>query len=168
VPFDVQVRVFFRDAWLCHWCRRPVIFPPALRLLQHFVETSGNSRPLAYFHPHWSRHSAPLLDHLGAVVDHVEAYSRNSRHTEANFVTACNKCNARKSDRQASDYRKQEPGTPIRGKYGEPCDWDGFVSLFLLLAERTELRPSEQQWALAFRSNFRDRASQTGAGVQKM
>lgn len=30
IRLEVQVKVFFRDKWLCRWCDRPVIFPPAL------------------------------------------------------------------------------------------------------------------------------------------
>src|ERR1700680_4038891 len=35
----------------------------------------------------WRRDKAPLLDHLGAVSDHVEAHSRGGAADEANFVT---------------------------------------------------------------------------------
>jgi 5-methylcytosine-specific restriction endonuclease McrA len=48
----------------------------------------------------------PLLDHLGAVVDHVEAFSRGGTHDETNFVTACNKCNARKNNTDAAAFRR--------------------------------------------------------------
>jgi 5-methylcytosine-specific restriction endonuclease McrA len=150
IPVDVQVAVFVRDRWICRWCQRPVVFSPVMRLLEALVKKRGYGKPLAYFHSHWSRRSAPLLDHLGAVVDHVEAYSRGGPHGESNFVTACNKCNARKNDRLADDYVKVAPPKPVRGKYGEPRDWDGLASLFLVLArDETDLTPSERRWLRA-------------------
>jgi hypothetical protein len=48
IPHDLQVRVMFRDGWMCHWCGRPVIFGPALRLLQESVQKGGWRQPLAY------------------------------------------------------------------------------------------------------------------------
>lgn len=152
VPAEVQVRVFFRDGWLCRWCHRPVVFAPTFRLIQLLVKESGFAKEVAYFHPNWSRHSAPLLDHLGAVVDHVEAYSKGGRHDESNFVTACNKCNARKNAKKAGDYALEKPGKPVRGKYGEPRHWDGLVSLFLLLAAKAELTSTERRWKAALRA----------------
>jgi 5-methylcytosine-specific restriction endonuclease McrA len=147
VPYAVQVRVFFRDAWLCRWCHRPVVFAPTFRLLHRFVERAGYNAPLAYFHPNWRRDAAPLLDHLAAVIDHVAAYSRGGLHDEQNFVTACNKCNARKNSRIAEDYMLERPGHPVRGRFGEPKDWDGLVSVFLTLAvQEPSLQPSERTW----------------------
>lgn len=156
VPVDVQAQVFIRDGWLCHWCHRPVVFSPTLRLLECFVRKAGYRGPLAYFHTHWSRRSAPLLDHLGAVIDHFEAYSKGGVHGEVNFVTSCNKCNARKNNRLSADYLREEPGKAVRGKYGEPRDWDGLVSLFLVLAAQgVELNAGERRWARTFRKHYR-------------
>jgi len=46
-----------------------------MRLLEEFVRGGDKDKPLAYYHSHWTRHSAPLLDHLGASpktsTDHV-------------------------------------------------------------------------------------------------
>src|SRR2546430_6729385 len=33
IPIPLQVQVHFRDAWLCHVCRKPVIFHLALKHL---------------------------------------------------------------------------------------------------------------------------------------
>jgi len=123
IPLDLQVRVFFRDGWLCRWCYKPTVFAPTFRLLQRLVEDRGYSLPLAYFHPNWRRDAAPLLDHLGAVIDHLEALSKGGEHGEANFMTACNKCNARKNSRLAKDYQNDKPGKPVKGKFGEPKHW---------------------------------------------
>ena len=155
VPVEVQVRVFVRDGWLCQWCHRPVVFSPTMRLLEQIVKKAGYRKPLAHYHPHRSRHSAPLLDHLGAVVDHIEAFAKGGHHGERNFVTACNKCNARKNARRAEDYVKLEPGKAVRGKYGEPRDWDGLASLFLVLAaEGAELSAGERRWVRALRKAY--------------
>ncbi len=155
IPYDVQVRVLYRDGWLCRWCYRPVVFSPAFRLLQGFVQLAGYTRPLAYFHRNWSRTSAPLLDHLGAVIDHVEAFAKGGPHDERNFVVACNKCNTRKNDRPAGDYAREKPGKPVRSKYGEPRHWDGLASLFLVLAEQgAEIDPAERRWAEALRKHI--------------
>jgi len=140
-----QLRVFMKDGWLCRWCYRPVVFGPAMHLLAAFVKQEGHAGPLAYFHPHWSRRHAPLLDHLGAVVDHVEAFSKGGSSEDANLVTACNKCNAQKND------GAPVPGRRVRGKYGEPTDWDGLTSLFLVLARRegVVLNATDQRWKTA-------------------
>ena len=108
---------------------------------------------MAYFHPRWRRDVSPLLDHLGAVIDHVEAYSKGGDHSESNFVTACNKCNARKNSRRADEYERERPGKPVKGKFGEPKHWDGLASLFLVLAEdEHELTETEKAWKHALRA----------------
>jgi hypothetical protein len=83
-------------------------------------------------------------------VDHVEAFSRGGAHDESNFVTACNKCNARKNNVTVEDFRQTAPPRPVKGKYGEPVAWDGFSTLFLLLAQgRGDLSGSEKGWLAA-------------------
>ena|SRR5437867_8567499 len=72
----LQVQVFQRDRWLCRWCLRPVVFPPTLKYLERLLRQRGCSEPLAYFHLNWRRDAAPLLDELGASVDHVEAHAK--------------------------------------------------------------------------------------------
>jgi 5-methylcytosine-specific restriction endonuclease McrA len=147
IPKDLQVRVFRRDRWICRWCGRPVIFPPAMRYLEQLARQMGHSGRLAYFDPRWRRDRAPLLDHLGAVIDHERAFSRNGEDSEANFVTSCNKCNARKSASEVADFKSRLPLLPVKGKYGEPQDWDGFSTLFVLLAKRAPgLTAGDKGW----------------------
>jgi 5-methylcytosine-specific restriction endonuclease McrA len=154
IPKDLQVRVFRRDGWLCHWCGRPVIFAPAMRYLEKFVRDTGFEGALAYYDPRWRRDTAPLLDHLAAVIDHVLAHSRRGTADEANFVTACNKCNMRKNNLLDTDFSKRSPLIRPKGKYGEPELWDGLSWLFVCLIERqpTMATPSERAWLEAFRS----------------
>lgn len=45
-------------------------------LAGELVHTLGYELPIAYHHPRWRRDAAPLLDHLGCVIDHEVAYSR--------------------------------------------------------------------------------------------
>lgn len=149
IPIAVQVRVFYRDGWLCRWCHRPTVFSPAFRLQQRFVERRGYVGLLAYFHPRWRRDAAPLLDHLGAVIDHVEAFAAGGASAEAKLVTACNKCNARKNARAAGDYQNERPGRPVKGRYGEPRHWDGLASLFLVLAADDRALPPGEKWQRA-------------------
>jgi hypothetical protein len=103
---------------------------------------------------------------LGAVVDHVEAFSRGGAHDETNFVTACNKCNARKNNVAIEDFKRAAPSHPVKGKYGEPVVWDGFSTIFVLLARgRADLSPSEKKWLAAFgldRSTVAERTAQQG------
>jgi len=122
-----------------------------LKYLEEFVRKQGYSYPLAYYDLRYRRDAAPMLDHLAAVIDHVEAYSSGGAHDESNFVTSCNKCNLTKSNRNLEEYRRNNPGKPVKGKYGELQYWDGFVSLFMILAgqKKKELRGSEREWYLA-------------------
>ena len=88
------------------------------------------------------------------MIDHVEAYSRGGTHDDPNFVTSCNKCNMRKSAGSAEKFSSRLPLVPIKGKYGEPVHWDGFSSLFILLAERSlqaAIR-SEREWLIALKA----------------
>ncbi len=148
IPRDVQVKVFRRDGWICRWCGRPMIFAPAMKYLERFVRTSGITEPIAYYDAHWTRRNAPLLDHMGGVMDHVEAYSRGGADVVANFATACNKCNANKNNTSQEDIRKKSPRRGVRGKYGEPQDWDGLSALFVILVERApeSASVSERDW----------------------
>jgi len=100
-----------------------------------------------------------MLDHLAAVIDHVEAYSTGGEHGEANFATACNKCNSRKNARVAEEFEKEKPGPSVKGKYGEPKHWDGFVAVFLVLSA-TDVGPltaSEKAWRLALEKFLSER-----------
>ena len=142
---ELQLRVFQRDKWVCRWCNRPVIFAPVMKLLANEVNGTG---PLSYYHAHWTRADAPLLDELGAVIDHVEAHSSGGSSREDNLATACNKCNGRKSAASMKKFAKRPQRKPIKGKYGEPQYWDGLSSVFVkLAAERgIVITQSEKEW----------------------
>jgi hypothetical protein len=147
--------VFRRDGWICHLCRRPVIFAPVMRHIERFVRMGGVKGPLAYHHDRWRRDRAPLLDDLGAVIDHVEPHSRKGSIQLSNLATACNKCNARKSATAIEEHRRRAPVRPIRGKYGEPTDWDGLSALFVMFAEQgsSEISPTEREWLEALKED---------------
>jgi hypothetical protein len=113
-----------------------VIFAPATKYLERLVRESGFSGPLAYHDAHWTRRNAPLLDHMGAVIHHVNAHSGGGPDVVENFATACNKCNANKSNAQQNEFTQKSPRHGVKGKYGEPQNWDGLSTLFVILAER--------------------------------
>jgi 5-methylcytosine-specific restriction endonuclease McrA len=118
---DLQVQVYRRDRWLCRWCGRPVIFAPAMKYLERYARARGYAGPLAWSSFAWRRDASPLLDHLGAVIDHVNAFSRGGVHDVSNVVTSCNKCNMRKSAEVVERFEQKHPLRPVRGKYGEPA-----------------------------------------------
>ena len=105
--------------------------------MQVFARSNGSIEPIAYHDKNWTRRNAPLLDELGAVIDHVEAHSRGGAATIDNFATACNKCNAKKSNTLHADFSKKSPRPVVKGKYGEPEDWDGFSTLFVIFVEKS-------------------------------
>jgi len=149
-----QIAIFRRDGWLCCWCKRPVIFGPAMKLLELEARNAGQDASLAYYHAHWTRDGAPLLDELGAVIDHIEAFSTGGPDSEENLITACNKCNGRKSAASLDEWSKRPMRKPIKGKHGEPQCWDGLSYLFVALAERNPamLTAVERDWLIAIKS----------------
>jgi len=157
IPIPVQVEVLFRGGWLCSLCHRPTIFAPAMRLAGDLVRVLGYEQPIAYHHPHWRRDAAPLLDHLGCVIDHEDAYSRDGLHAPKNFAVACNKCNGYKSTTEKAKYLAEHPSRSVKGKYGEPKNWDGLSSLFVVLARQspTSLTDSERGWLRALETHVR-------------
>jgi len=149
-----QVAIFRRDGWLCCWCKKPVIFAPVMRLLEIEAKHVCNG-PLAYYHAHWTRNGSPLLDELGAVIDHVEAFSTGGPDDEDNMRTACNKCNGRKSAAPLDRWDQRNKSKPIKGKYGEPQHWDGLSLIFVLLAtqNRDQTTAGEKEWLRALRQS---------------
>ena len=148
---ESQLRVFIHDRWICRWCNRPVIFAPVMKFLERELRNSGRVDPLSYYHAHWTRDSAPLLDELGAVIDHVEAFSAGGAHSEHNFATACNKCNGHKSSAPLDKWSRRVMRKPVKGKNGEPQHWDGLSGVFVMLAQRDliGLTASEKGWLKA-------------------
>jgi len=153
IPKLVQVQVFEKDRWLCRWCLRPVVFPPAMRLLQHFVSAAGHKRPLAFHHPNWRRDLSPLLDELGASVDHVHPHARGGTNDPENLATICAKCNVRKGSLPADEHLRRYKRVPVKGKHGEPQRWDGLASVFVTLldANPSLATASEKAWANALK-----------------
>lgn len=94
-PKTVQVFALRRDLWLCRWCKRPVVFAPAMKYLQEELEKSGYGG-LAYWRYAYDRHGAPLLDELAAVLDHAQPFSMGGTEETENLATACNRCNMQK------------------------------------------------------------------------
>ena|SRR5438445_4483194 len=89
IPVPLQVQVYFRDAWLCHVCRKPVIFHLALKYLAGLVQQRLPEATLAYWNPTWRRDQAPLLDELAASIDHFEAFSRLRTMIGMRLVSRC-------------------------------------------------------------------------------
>ena len=149
----VQVFVYRRDKWLCHWCKRPVVFPPAMKYLQELLAKSGYG-DLAYWRYAYDRHGAPLLDELAAAIDHIKAVTLGGTDDVENLTTACNKCNTRKNNCDAKKWETEHPFRRINGKFGEPQAWDGFSSLFLFLAKTnaSSLKRSEIEWLKALQA----------------
>jgi HNH endonuclease len=119
-----------------------------MRLIEREIRKAGTDDPLSYYHAHWTRDGAPLLDELGAVIDHVEAHSTGGSSNEPNLATACCKCNVRKSATSMKEWGERPQRKPIKGKHGEPQHWDGLSSLFVVLAQRdpSGLTVSERDW----------------------
>jgi 5-methylcytosine-specific restriction endonuclease McrA len=151
IPHAVQVEVFFRDGWLCSHCRRPTVFHLALKLLAELIAPSLPGHAVAYWHPNWRRDAAPLLDELGASVDHIEAFAKGGAHDVTNFATICSRCNARKGTRSREEHRAVHSPWVVKGKHGEPTAWDGLASTYVVLARRTTrpLSASEKGWLTA-------------------
>jgi hypothetical protein len=130
-----------------------VIFAPVMKCIEVEVRTAGHSGSLAYYHPHWTRATAPLLDELGAVLDHVTTFSSGGPCSKENLVTACSKCNGRRGAAPLDEWNQRPIRRPIRGRYGEPERWDGLSNLFVILAERhfAALTAGERGWLRALK-----------------
>lgn len=155
IPKKLQIEIFRRNRWLCYWCGYPVIFAPAMRYLENFTHGKGITAPLAYHHPHWTRRDAPLLDHMGAVIDHVAPHRGGGKSDSDNLVTACCKCNALKSAQKREEFERKLQRHRVKGKYGEPAHWDGLSALFVVLIEdnRDIASASELDWLKHLKPN---------------
>jgi hypothetical protein len=124
-----------------------------MKFIEVELRNAGCTEPLAYYHAHWTRATAPLLDELGAVLDHVNAFSAGGTSGQDNLVTACCKCNGRKSNAPVDEWNRRPISTPIKGKFGEPLVWDGLSNLFMVLAERNRsaLTQVERDWLTALK-----------------
>jgi 5-methylcytosine-specific restriction endonuclease McrA len=153
-PIPIQLSVFERDRWLCHVCRRPVVFHLALKYLEIEVKIALPDRQFTYWNSRWSRDQAPLADELAACIDHVAAYSRGGAHDLGNFATICNRCNARKSAKGLGEFVTELRPWKVRGKHGEPSSWDGLASTFVYLARkhRSLVTVNEEKWLAALQA----------------
>jgi HNH endonuclease len=122
-----------------------------MKYLDRELRASGRGDDLSYYHAHWTRGGSPLLDLLGAVIDHIEAFSTGGADYIDNLATACNKCNGRKSAATLDHWGERAMDRPIKGKYGEPQKWDGMSALFVMLAQRNHaaLTAGERDWLRA-------------------
>ena len=140
--------MFQRDQWLCHVCRRPVVFHLTLKYLEIEARVGLGDSSITYWHPNWRRDQAPLADELGACVDHVMAFSTGGAHDVDNFKTICSRCNSRKSAKTLPQFIEELRPWHVSGKYGEPEQWDGLSSTFIHLARKHAalLSPPEREW----------------------
>jgi 5-methylcytosine-specific restriction endonuclease McrA len=164
VPYSVQAHVFFRDHWLCSHCRRPTIFHLALKQLSDVVRGEFPHLVLAHWNPQWRRDAAPLLDELAASIDHVQAFSKGGAHDISNFATICARCNARKGNRSREEHREVHKPWVVKGKHGEPSNWDGLASVFVFFARRNrgKLTITERGWLAALESQLANPAERQG------
>ncbi|MFH1219127.1 MAG: HNH endonuclease [Candidatus Eisenbacteria bacterium] len=159
IPRSIQVEVFFRDRWLCHLCHRPTVFDLAFKFLSEMVDSELPGVLVAMYDLHRRRDKAPLLDEIGACLDHVESYVGGGAHDISNFATACARCNARKSDHTKDQYLEISRPWKVRGQHGEPEHWDGLASLFVILARHSNrpLTGAEKGWLRAFEEHYAQR-----------
>ena len=162
IPIPLQVQVYFRDAWLCHVCRKPVIFHLSLKHLAGLVQQRLPGATLAYWDRTWRRDQAPLLDELAASIDHIEAFSRGGVHGLDNFATICARCNARKSARSTESFVTLSQPWKVKGKHGEPVHWDGLASAFVALARDriNSLSATERKWLAALEQHWGSAANE--------
>jgi len=92
---------------------------------------------------------------MGAVIDHVEAHSGGAASVISNLATACNKCNGRKSASTAEAFAKRRPRITVKGKHGDPLDWDGLSGIFMILiAKNPDIATStERAWLRALKTS---------------
>jgi hypothetical protein len=85
--------------------------------------------------------------------------------TEGNLKTAHHTCNIRKSSEAQETYTARNPKRQIKSQYGEPEHWDGFVSMFMVLAAtyEAELTPTERSWYRSLQKFFSEDGEKTAS-----
>jgi hypothetical protein len=162
IPVPIQVEVLFRDRWLCHLCRRPLILHLALKQLADLAQETYPDVPFAYWQKNWRRDASPLLDELAASVDHIKAFAAGGAHDISNFAAVCARCNARKSAKIAEAFLSESRPWRVKGKHGEPTHWDGLSAVFVHLARQRQkdLSAMERQWLRALELHFATTSSE--------
>lgn len=119
-----------------------------MKYLAAFVREKGIGIPVAYYELHCRRDAAPLPDQLACVIDHVKPHARGGTALPENLAVACNKCNARKSAAEKAAHLATYPPKRVRGRYGEPTQWDGLASVFIAIGREASQRltASERVW----------------------
>jgi len=137
---EIRLIVWQRDHWICTYCGNPVFFMPALKLFNKMSPGHG------YYHPHGKKDEIlSLFQWSWASVDHVEPKSKGGADSLENYVTACWKCNLHHGNR-TKQQGKPEPILPE--KFDTILSWDGFVSLYPILAKR------EDEWTRLIRKHI--------------
>jgi 5-methylcytosine-specific restriction endonuclease McrA len=134
----LQGRVFRRDHFHCRYCGASVIPIPIMELLG---DVFGERFP---YHPNWKGgQTHPAVLSRTAIIDHVAPVAGGgSAFDEANLVTACWPCNAKKAD--LSLARLGWELLPISDD-----DWDGLTRFYRRLWNEAG-RPKERlhrDWA---------------------
>ena len=107
-----RLAIFYRDAWHCRFCRKPVFLRQALKLMDELAPGHG------YFHPNSKTGAAVgLLIRLQATAVPVPGLDRR--------VTACEHCG---HGVKASDLRDIPEGL-------RRLNWDGFSALYQVMKE---------------------------------
>jgi hypothetical protein len=135
-----QLSVWKSDGWHCRYCLAPVFFMRSVQLLDEMNPGHG------YYHGH-GKYGATLelFACNWATVDHVAPVVRGGGNDTANLVTACNRCNIKKS---AGPDGCPKPISPeIR-----QLNWDGFALLYIPL--RAQLLKAEDRWVRAIRNVY--------------
>ncbi len=149
-----KISIFYRDGWKCRYCKKPLIFAPAMKYIEVEIRNSGFPGPLAYYHTNWKKKSSPLLAELGAEVTSVDPVNCLSKCTDDTEVTACVNCRSGKSSKDFNSCEKLLATNPINGIYGGTDHWDGMSSLFVVLAERysNQLIDTDRKWLNAIKA----------------
>ena len=120
IPRRLQLEVFYRDYWHCRYCLEPVFFNPTLKLLNDLSPGHG------YYHAHGKTgETLTLFQWRFASADHVLPVAEGGENTGDNLVTACWRCNLRKSDGNPSEFQLQEVPADLADLH-----WDGLASIY--------------------------------------
>ncbi len=136
IPKKIQFAVWCRNHWACRYCGAPVFFSPALKLLDKISPGHG------YYHRNGKENEmVDLFQWTWASIDHIVPFSKGGEDEEANFVTACWRCNLKKGNSLCKEAKIEPNKVNLSAQL---ANWDGFSSLYLLLADKID---KEDEWA---------------------